>query len=75
MDITDFIKHFADQFEDVDVSEINTSTRFQEFEEWGSLAALQIIAFARTEYGKKVTALDIRACNTVGELFNLIQNK
>ena len=61
MDIADFIKRFADQFEDVDASEINTSTKFQEFEEWGSLAALQIIALARTEYGKKITALDIRA--------------
>ena len=75
MELKEFIENFANQFEDTDFSEFNKDTEFQELEEWSSLTALDIIALVRTTYGKKITALDIRSCRTVGELFDLISKR
>lgn len=75
MDINEFIKQFAEQFDDTDPSEIKADTKFQELEDWSSLTAMGIIAFVRTAYGKAVTGLEIRSCSTVEELFRLVSNK
>lgn len=75
MNLEDFIKGFADQFDDTDESEISASTNFHELEEWSSLISMSLIAFVRTEYGKKLTGNDIRECVTVEDLYNLIASK
>ena len=75
MDIQEFISAFAEQFDDTDISEIHADTEYQELEEWSSLTAMSIIALAKTKYGKTVTGREIRSCNTVEELFNLIASK
>lgn len=75
MELNDFIKKFANQFDETDSSEIQAETYFQELEEWSSLTAMSIIAFVKTEYGKVITGKEIRSCETVEELFNLIAQK
>ena len=75
MELNEFIKNFADQFDDTDPSEITPDTKFKELEEWSSLVALGVIAFVKTEYGKTITGKEIRQCNTVGNLFNLVASK
>lgn len=75
MDINEFVEKFAEQFDDTDESEFTPSTVFSQLEEWSSLTSLAIIAFVRTDYGKKITALDIRSCETIEDLFNLVKNR
>ena len=75
MELNEFIADFAEQFDDTDVSEINASTEFQNLEEWGSLVAMGVIAFVRTEYGKSITGPEIRSCKTVEDLYNYIRQK
>lgn len=75
MNIKVFIEKFANQFDDTDISELNPDTKFQELEEWGSLTTLGIIAFVRTEYGKKISAQEIRSCKTIEDLYQLAENK
>lgn len=75
MDLNDFIKNFADQFDDTDASEITADTEYQELEEWSSLTAMSIIALAKTEYGKTITGREIRYTKTVKDLFELISSK
>lgn len=72
MELKNFIESFAEQFDDTDASEFNAQTEYQDLDEWSSLTSLSIIAFVRTKYGKKITALDIRSCKTIEELFNLV---
>lgn len=74
MDLQDFIAKFAEQFDDTDVSEINADAEFKELEEWSSLIALSVIAFVKMEYGKSVTGAQIRSCNTVKDLFELVSS-
>lgn len=75
MTLDDFIKGFAEQFEDTDASEITASTEFQELDEWDSLMVLTVIAYVKTNCGKAVTGKELKACATVEELYNLIESK
>lgn len=74
MELKDFIEIFANQFDDTDESVFTPDCHFQELEEWGSLTALGVIAFVKTEYGKKITGQEIRSCTTIEDLFNLVKN-
>ena len=75
MELNDFVAKFAEQFDDTDASDILPDTYFQELEEWSSLTAMGIIAFVKTEYGKSITGKEIRSCDTVEDLFNLLAVK
>lgn len=75
MKIEKFVQDFANQFDETEMSEFNTDTVFQELEEWSSLAAMSVIAFIKTEYGKSVTGKEIRSCSTIEDLFNLVASK
>ena len=74
MDIKEFIANFAEQFDDTDESVLTPDCKFQELDEWGSLTALGVIAFVKTEYDKKITGQEIRSCETIEDLFNLVKN-
>lgn len=75
MDIKEFIEIFADQLDDTDASEIQADTVYQELDEWSSLTAMSLIAMAKTQFGKTITGREVRSCQTVEELFNLIASK
>lgn len=75
MELEQFIGDFADQFDDTDPSEIFAETKFHDLEEWGSLVAMGVIAFVKTQYGKTITGKEIRECVTVEDLFKLISSK
>lgn len=75
MELNDFINVLAEQFEDTDISELTPDCDFQELEEWSSLTGMAIIVMAKTQYGKIVTGKEIRGCNTIEDLFNLIKSK
>ncbi len=74
MTLQEFVQNIAEQFDDTDSSLFTPETDFQQFEEWGSLTALSIIAFVKMNYGKKITALDIRSCNSIQELYEFVEN-
>lgn len=74
MELQDFIKKFAAQFDDTDESDIKAETEFKELDEWSSLMALSIIAFVKTEYRKSITGSQIRSCATVKDLFDTVNN-
>lgn len=75
MGINDFIKNFADQFDDTDASEITASTTFHDLDEWDSLIAIAILNMIEKKYGKKITFHEMKACNTVEDLFDVIATK
>lgn len=70
-----FLRLFAEQFDDTDVSEITMDCKFRELDEWSSLIGLGVIAFIKTTYGKTVTAAELRICNTVKDLYDLVVKK
>ncbi len=72
MEIKDFIKNLAEQYEDVELSEFAPETKFKEFDEWSSLTSLSIIAMIDDEYGVVVKGDEIRQAMTVQDLFDII---
>lgn len=75
MELQEFITEFANQFDETDASEIQASTEFLELEEWSSLTGMSVIAMVKTQYGKTITGKEIRSCETVEDLFNLVASK
>ncbi len=75
MELKEFIKNFANQFDDTDASEITAKTEFHDLEEWSSLVSMGVIAMTKMEYGKSITSTEIRSCMTVEDLFNLVKEK
>lgn len=75
MEIIDFISKLAEQFDDTDISELTPECVFQELEEWSSLTALGIIAFVKTEYNKTISGREVRSCDTIQDLFDLVSDK
>lgn len=75
MEINDFIANFAEQFDDTDVSEIKSETKFKELDEWSSLVALSVIAMVDEEYDVTIKGDDIRNSETVEDLFNAVKAK
>lgn len=75
MDLNEFVANFADLFDDTDASEITASCVFHDLDEWLSLVGMSAIALAKTEYGKSITGAELKACVTVEDVFNLINNK
>lgn len=75
MEIKDFIKNLADQFDEVESQDFTPETKFKEFDEYSSLTALSIIAMVDDEYGITLKGDDIRQATTIQELFDIAKAK
>jgi len=75
MDTTDFIKNFASQFDETEVSEFTLETRFRELDEWSSLNALAILNMIGKKYSVFLKPDEMKPVKTVQELYDLVQSK
>lgn len=75
MELNDFVKLFAEQFDDTPAENFAPETRFRELEEWDSLTALSVIAMVDEEFEKQLTGAEIRSVATINQLFDLISSK
>ncbi|MBR6188472.1 MAG: acyl carrier protein [Prevotella sp.] len=71
MNVEEFIPILAGMME-ADAADIQPDTEYQELEEWSSVTAMTLIAFAKTQFGKTITGQAIRRAKTVEELLTLI---
>ena len=74
MDLNGFIENFANLFDNTDESVFTPDCKYQDLDEWGSLTALGVIAFVKTEYNKKITGQEIRSCETIENLYNFVKS-
>ena len=75
MELNEFVTRFAEEFDETPAEQFKADTVYKKLDEWDSLTALSIVALAKENFGKKITGADLRACNTIEDLFNLIQTK
>ena len=75
MEIKEFIEHFAEQFDETDISELKPETVFHDLEEYTSLIALSIILMIDEEYGITIDGNDMKKAVTIEDLFNLVKSK
>lgn len=53
--------------------EITVDTVLEDLDEWDSLSLVGFLAMANAVYGKKVVAADVRAAQTVKDLYELVK--
>jgi len=75
MDIQSFISKFSDQLDETDPALLTPDTKFQELDEWSSLTAMLVIAFIKVDFDKNISGTEIRSCQTLNDLFTLVQSK
>ena len=75
MEIKEFIEHFAEQFDETDISEFKPETVFHDLEEYTSLIALSLILMVDEEYSVTIDGNEMKSCVTIEDLFNLVQKK
>ena len=75
MELKDFIKNFAAQFDETDASEFIATTEFKKLAEWSSILALSVIAMADEEYSVQVKGDDIRNSATIEDLYNVVKSR
>ena len=70
-----FIENFAEIFDDIDPATISGETIFRNLDDWDSIAGLSVIGMIDEEYGITFNAEDMKACETVGDLYNRMISK
>lgn len=75
MELSIFIKNFAEQFDETDVSSFSSDTNFKELDEWSSLIALSLIAMIDEEYDVIIKGEDIKKSSTIQDLFNVVRDR
>jgi acyl carrier protein len=73
MDNIDFLKNFADQFDETEAAVFTPELAFRDLEEWSSFLALAIMAMIKSEYDVAISADEMRNANTIQELFDTVQ--
>lgn len=76
MEFNEFIKDFADQFDETELEEFKPETDYREdLEEWSSLTGLAILNMIDKKYGVKLTNSEIKATDTIQSLYDLVASK
>jgi acyl carrier protein len=75
MELNDFVKHFAEQFENTAISQFAPETRFRDLEEWDSVHALIIMALVNEKYKVKITPEELKNCQVIAEVFEVVKAK
>lgn len=70
--LEEFVKLFADQFDDTDASEIKATTVFHDLDEWSSIIGLSVIAMVDEEFEVALKGDDVKTSVTVEDLYNKV---
>lgn len=74
MTIEEFVEKVQDELQDTPAEEITAETNYKELDEWGSLTSLSLISMIEEEYDKLITGADVRARNSVRELWEYVES-
>ena len=74
-EINDFIENFKEILDEPDLVDLNDQTLFKHIDEWDSLASLSLMAMVDSEYNIKLSADEIKKCEKIVDLFNIIKTK
>ena len=76
MEIEKFVADFESVIEDLKPGSVKADTNFKrDIDAWDSLAVLSVLAMIDSEYEKVITGEELLKCNTVKDVFELVQSK
>ena len=74
MTLEEFVEKVQDELQDTPAEEITAETNYKELDEWGSLTSLSLISMIEENYGKLITGADVRARNSIKELYEYVES-
>ena len=75
MNPIDFVRHFESAVDDIAAGSLEPQTKFRDLPQWSSLAALNIIAMVDAECGVELLTEELRKCQSIEELFQIVSAK
>lgn len=75
MELQEFVKKFAEQFDETEVEIFTPETKYHDLDEWSSLIGLNVIAMVDEEYNVLLKGNDVRNSVTIEDLFNIIKER
>lgn len=73
--IEHFIEKIEEEFNEVKPGTLKPDTVFKDAFQWNSMNALLIMAIVTAEYDVVVSPDELKDCNTIQSLFNIILSK
>ena len=74
MEMNQFITHFAELFEEMEIGDFLPETIFRDNDEWCSMLALSVMAMVDEEYDVQLTANEMRQANTIQDLYDIVNS-
>lgn len=71
MNIQDFIENLAEELDLENIENIRPDSKIIEIEGWSSLSFVNTIVFIDENFSKSVDIAEIRACETITDLYKL----
>jgi acyl carrier protein len=71
----EFIKNFADIFDETPIEQFSPDTFFKNIEEWSSLHILATINMIEVKYGVQLKISDVIPTNTIKDLYDLMSSR
>ena len=75
MNIEQFVRQFAEQFDEIPTDDFSIDTKFKENEEWSSMTALSVIALVDDSYSVRLTGDDIRKSSTIQDIYDIVASR
>lgn len=75
MNIEQFVRRFAEQFDEIPTDDFTIDTRFKENDEWSSMTALSLIAMVDDSYSVRLSGDDIRKSSTIKDIYDIVAAK
>lgn len=73
--VEEFVRKFEEAIDGIEPGSLTPDVEFSTLGEWGSLAALSVLAMIDAEYDTEVSGNELRKCRTLRDLFAIIQSK
>ena len=73
--LDEFVKLFAELFDETDENQFAPNTEFRELDEWSSLIGLSVIAMVDDEFEVALKGADIGQAVTIEDLYKVILSK
>ncbi len=74
IDQQEFVENVKEAF-DIPDAPMALDTRFQQLEQWDSLASVSTVAMVYAHYDVQVSGDELVACSTVGDILSLVEQR
>ena len=75
MQAEQFVRHFENSIEGLTPNSLTPDTKYHQLAQWDSLALLCLLAMIDCEYDVQVGGMELRNCETLREVFDLVMSK